>query len=714
MPQTTASACPPPNRARPSARVRAGALATLACAVTAAPAAGDEVAAVETSAEVIANAGGADNVQVFDPEFFARFNPVTALDMVNQVPGFTVDDGENRRGFGATAGNVLIDGERPSTKGGVSGELGRIAASRVARIELIRGGSGDSDVRGQATLVNVVLGDGGSSTTWVSQFGFNQGGRVHNYNQLTRSFRWLGANMRFDIRTPSGKARSRTHELLVSPLGELIERRHEFFQQNFNEVVLNATADWSPTPRDTVNLNLRGSSWRWKPLEFSHVVDDAGDFLRRDLSQPSETDTLFRETGADWERQLTPRSSVKLVALDSAWEWHFEQQFDSADADGLTRTTQLDSPGGRGERIGRATWTWKRNANQTFELGVESAFNYRDTNLSITFDDGGGGGPEPVDLPVAVTRVEELRGEAFATGVWRLSQALNLEAGFTFEASRITQTGDAEQEREFTYPKPRVIATYDMGENDQLRLSLERDVAQLDFGEFASSVSPTEDTVNRGNPNLEPERTWRARAEWERRFGERGAITLAGFYDAVESVQDLVVIDDFTGPGNLGDGVRWGASVEGSLPLDRMGLSNAQLKLETTVQTTEVDDPLTGEPRPFSDESDYFYSLDFRQDLPERRMAWGWDYQSNSRRYYFRADELQIYDNGEGDLDLFVETSRWGGVTLQFRVDNVFNLTETTERRFFDGLRGQGELEAIELRDRAWGPFYLVRLSGSF
>src|SRR5258705_12742173 len=58
----------------------------------------------------------ADQVRKFEPGFFARYNPVTALDMVRQLPGFAIDNGDNLRGFGATAGNVLIDGQRPSTK----------------------------------------------------------------------------------------------------------------------------------------------------------------------------------------------------------------------------------------------------------------------------------------------------------------------------------------------------------------------------------------------------------------------------------------------------------------------------------------------------------------------------------------------------------------------------------------------------------------------
>jgi hypothetical protein len=676
-----------------------------------------------------ASGAAADGAQVFEAAYFAVFNPVTAYDMVRQVPGFTIDDGDNRRGFGATAGNVLINGERPSTKSGVSGELQRIASGNVVRVELLRGGAANVDVRGQTVLVNVVLAEGAEaspSSTYIAELTHNMGGRIGWYGQLTRSLRLAGADVNLNLQLPSGMARSRTDELLTLPNGELVEVRDEHYQDNYREIVLSGTAGWRPTPRDAVNLSVRGSTWRYDGDERSDVVDAQGDRVRSDVSGNEETESHFYELGADWERQLTPRTSIKLVGLESDVGWSYAQLFETFAPDGGLETFLIDSPGGRGERIGRGTFTWRPNGSHTFEVGIEGAFNHRDTDFSLQFDDGAS--RVVIDVPVASTRVEELRGEAFATDVWVFSPKLTLEAGFTFEASRITQSGDAEQERELTYPKPRLIATRSLDENDQLRLSLVRDVAQLNFGEFASAVSLNNDTVTIGNPNLEPERTWQARAEWERRFGQRGAVTLTGFYDGVESVQDFVVLDvdndgpgdgdndgvgDFTGPGNLGDGVRWGGAIEGVAPLDGLGLRNAQLRFEGQLQRTSVDDPVTGEVRSFTDEADWEYSLDFRQDLPARRLAWGWDYFSEGELQFFRADELQVFDSGEGDFDAFIETTRWGVVTLRFSVDNIFDAVDTNERFFFQDTRASGVIERQELRDRRFGRFYSIRVSGS-
>ena len=76
--------------------------------------------------------------------------------MVVRVPGFEINDGDDRRGFGATGGNVLINGERPSSKATISEQLKRIPSSSVLRLEILSGGS-SSDASGQSRVANVIL-----------------------------------------------------------------------------------------------------------------------------------------------------------------------------------------------------------------------------------------------------------------------------------------------------------------------------------------------------------------------------------------------------------------------------------------------------------------------------------------------------------------------------------------------------------------------------
>src|SRR5688500_11252085 len=83
----------------------------------------------------------------YTPADFVRFAPKTALDMLRQVPGFTIqqpDPNDLRRGLGQAQTNVLINGQRFSGKSNdVVTEVGRIAADNVVRIEIIDGATLD-------------------------------------------------------------------------------------------------------------------------------------------------------------------------------------------------------------------------------------------------------------------------------------------------------------------------------------------------------------------------------------------------------------------------------------------------------------------------------------------------------------------------------------------------------------------------------------------
>jgi hypothetical protein len=112
-------------------------------------------------------------VLVFTPDFFAAQRPNTALDMVDRVPGFTIDDGAGTRGFEGAVGNILINNNRPASKNDTGTDvLERTPAGQVDRIELIRGGAPGIDMQGYSVVVNVILKTAASRqsiVTWNNQ-----------------------------------------------------------------------------------------------------------------------------------------------------------------------------------------------------------------------------------------------------------------------------------------------------------------------------------------------------------------------------------------------------------------------------------------------------------------------------------------------------------------------------------------------------------------
>ena len=152
---------------RPVLRARAACCAVLLLGV------------VSSGAEVSAQGGAAeeDTTVVYEASYFAQWAPVTAMDMVNRIPGvnvagggggagFRLPGGANRnasrggRGLGSGGGStqILINGKRTAGKdNNAQLQLARINADQVNYIELIRGTGGDLDVRGSGQILNIVM-----------------------------------------------------------------------------------------------------------------------------------------------------------------------------------------------------------------------------------------------------------------------------------------------------------------------------------------------------------------------------------------------------------------------------------------------------------------------------------------------------------------------------------------------------------------------------
>jgi len=663
-------------------------------------------------------------VQSFDAGFFKQYNPITAADIVNRVPGFEIDDGEALRGFAATAGNVLVNGERPSSKVLVSEQLKRIPAESVLKVELISGSSSNVDVRGQTQLVNVVLKQakpGGSPTTFAIEARDIQYSERASWNlQLTKTFSLAeNAELTVDFQLPNLRGRTESFEAVRNPAGNLTAYRKQFGQPNNIGVQGSGVLKWKPTAQDTVNFNAQAAP-TWNNTNIGSIsYTPAGSLTQATFGLSEYSDNYTAEVGADWEHRFTPEFSVKGIALATFTSVDQDDVFRMINGSGLFNTQTINRTTEGGERVGRGFATWRPNEAHTIDFGLEGAFNFRDTTLDIFNNNGTG--PVAQALPVSDTRVEETRVEPFITDVWKVSPQLTLETGFIYEASKIKQSGDEVKEREFSYPKPRIIATWQMAEGDQLRGSISREVAQLDFAEFASSINVVDASSLIGNPDLEPEKTWRAKAEWEHRFGKRGAITLAVFHDQVTDVQDFVPrtvqLGTFDAPGNIGDGTRTGVEVRGALPLSPF-IPNAELRFSGMYQETEVTDPQTGEDRRFSAERDWTYNIAYRQELPELKAAWGSSFVGLSDRLEYKYLEQIAFDRPTTRFDIFAETTQFFGVTIRGTFANMFHPEETRIRTFYTGSRASGLIARTETRKQKGGPdgtqVITLRVSGTF
>jgi outer membrane receptor protein involved in Fe transport len=658
--------------------------------------------------------------EVFAAEFFSSFNPVTAEDMVRRIPGFTLNNGEDRRGLAGAAGNVLINGERPSSKTPISEQLARVSARDVLRIDLYSGGSDGGEVSGQGLYVDVRLRprDAKATNTFVAQVSrLTPGETINPLIIATSAFKLADASVNVALQAqPSRRGRIEYDKRLESPSGALLEQGQEFLQGKYWEYKLSARASWKPSAIDAFNVNAQITPSRDGRHTYSETFDSAGAPLRTDDSSVTGDSAWAGEVGGDWERKLSEKASFKLIGLASGKHTGSSERYTTVPAAGSRRDTLIERGADSGEYVARGVLSWRPEAAHSIDFGVEGAFNYLDSALDIRVRTPLGS--VNVTPPVANTRVEEVRGEAYVSDFWQVVPELKIEAGLAVETSRISQSGDAEQERDFTFFKPRANLTWSASPRDQIRLMLNRDVAQLDFTEFASAVSLFDGTQNIGNPDLEPERTWRAQLQWERRFGAKGVLTLTAFHDDVEAVQDQIPIAGFDGPGNLGSGSRTGMKIDTMAPLDWFGLAGGEARIKGTIQETRVDDPVTGLSRRFSDEADWTYSIDVRQPLPSLKLLWGVLYERADDVQLFRLRELRTTGWGEANLDLYVETTAIKGLVVRFTVQDVLLPVETRERAFFLPDRSNAaNLSSIETREATGGygtRSYGIRVSGRF
>jgi hypothetical protein len=629
--------------------------------------------------------------------------------MVNRVPGFSIDEGSSRRGFGGVAGNVLIDGARPSAKNqSLNDLLSRIPAKEVVRVELIRAAA-SGEAAGQAVVVNVVRQAAGFSGVYELDL-------EHSLKNETISPRLNGAvNARFgDTELSLGAERWLENRPLdggrtfKDGTGRLLSSRIDDSPRTWRQVKVNAALA-TPLFGGRLRLNGEASRWRFGLLLQSDGLDTAG-APTGDFRFTAEEREREREIGGDYERDVGPLT-VKLVALDTLERYANNEVNDVRDASGARIGADFQRRRNESrEQILRASASWPLSEAHRVEFGAETALNTLTTQLGL--EQVVSGVRRLVDLPNANVGIEEERAEAFLTHAWTIDPRWSLESGLTVETSTIAQSGDNRQRTELTYWKPALQLARKIGARDQLRLRLLRDVSQLDFGDFASSSAILDGRVAAGNPNLRPQALWRTEATYDHRFGEKGALTATLFYDRIEDAADLVPLGpNFDGPGNLGEAREFGLKANATVPIERF-LPGAQIAFDGEVGDSEVTDPFTRRPRELSGDSSWRLQASFRQDLPGAKLSWGVSAEDGDDYALYRRREVDV--NGEGTwIDAFVRTTAVPGVTITLRGWNLGSQTFIRERTFYAPDRN-GRLDVVERRTRNFGRFVQVEVSGTF
>ncbi len=648
-----------------------------------------------------------DDRHVFEAAHFVAGAPRNAYDMLLQVPAFTIIESDaDVRGYAAALGNVLIDGAHPASKReDIASVLKRIPARSVERIELIRTATRGIEMAGHALVANIVrIAEATSETAidaglvastdgWFApQAAFEYGRRRDD-----RGFDLaIKVEPEFDDDSGRGTVRTRAAD------GSLIDASR-LDTRSINRAD-EATASWRQPLADgrlSLTAALRGER---ADVDSTFTPDDESE-SSEDIREHERLREA--EAGVRYVRSFAARTTLEVVASQRlGWLDANERAREGDDSEAFDERTET------GERLGRIDLTHEWSDRLTLSSGLEGAFNSLDSRARLFEND------EAVLLPGSDVRIEENRSEGSIGATWKPGGDWIVESALRIEQSTIEQSGDSPLQRRFRYSKPRLAVRWDGEGANQWRLGLTRDVGQLDFADFVASASLDTGVISAGNAELEPDKTWRLEAAWQRQLWTDAAFTLTVAHDRISDVVDRVLVvtpdDVFDAPGNIGDGRRNSVAFDVSAPLDRFGIAGARLRSTVLWQHSRVTDPVTGEPRGISEEKPVEASIEFRQALPSLRMDWGIVVDEiAARETQYRFDEI-TRESERASWTLFAERKLAEQWRLRVQVTDLFGRSFREQQGSYDGTRADGALEDIERRDRRTPGVVSIRVRRSF
>lgn len=654
----------------------------------------------------------ASSSTVYEADYFDQFLPQNAFEMVQRLPGFNFDGGSDARGFGGTAGNVLIDGARPGSKNSLDDVLRRIPAAQVARIEVLRGGVGASDTQGQTVVANVVRIEGASTGTSVVRLVRKNDGSIRPQTETSYSTTidgWetsskLDAALRRQPRDISFRNFDENNDLVAS--GE--EERPENFKWLWytgeaskdlfgGKLVLNTVVGVDTfdalSSRDVFDGGLPNGS-----PDGLVLIDVNRDYYEASL-------------GADWTKTTSSDWKIRLLSFtEMSWRDFISQFIDQTPRGNQVFRSDFDNSQDRIESIFRGTYGKVGTSKLKPEFGGEVAYNQLESSFDLFQEDENG--VVELDVPSANAKVSEIRAEVFTNLVWNANEKLTIDGGLTWEISRIKVTGDSDNTQTFKFLKPAANVTYNLKDNLQLQLRASRTVGQLNFQDFAASNDITDERVLAGNPQLSPDQTWRLEGSVDWRFNSKGSLVVTLFHEWRRDVLEQIQLPSGgAGLGNAGNATFYGIEADMILPLDFM-IPGGRLEAGYRRRESSLFDPIIGRDRRLSNITKQFISAEFRHDLVAERFSWGVSMDGGFEEPNFFVSE-QLDFEGPYRFNLYAETTRWFGVKMRLEWNRFTGNKFDRDRSFFDPDRG-GAFIGRELQTRDFGNTIRFEVTSQF
>lgn len=687
----------------------------------------------------------------YPSSYFAEYGSVTAKDMLDRIPGVgsTTGGGSSSsggfrgggggsggRGFGSgsSSSEILINGKRTAGKNNqTSGILNRITADQVDYIQIIRGTSGELDVRGSGQVVNIVTFEEVSASSLQYQINADHqyDGHTQPGGDLSYSNRIGGLDLVLSaVAEPRyNHEESKEDSVLgdLSPNDRVIEERTT--QQTSYEYTANLGYEFSDKTSARFNALYSQND---NPTKLERSTTDFTEQPNAIVNQfediPGNQDNW--EIGGDFETFFNNGDRFKvLFVLNQDNRDSTRERFDLFTDGSSEKNLFLKSGSVTEEEIVRSSYTMDMFTAQDIEFGAERAVTTLDSNLALGLPNSNGapssafGGLVPIPVSNANSIVEETRYEPFLIHNWVINPRMSLESHVLYEYSEIEQKGDVYNKRDFDFIKPKVDFRYDITPTLQLRGSVEKIVTQLRFSDFVAATDDQDEDSNTfaGNTNLRQEWFWKYDFNAEYRLpNDAGVVDANLFYhdhhDVIEKIDVSPSEDNLkSANGNIGDGKMYGLRVNASVRMQMIGMPNLLVSSGWSVQDSEIEDPFTGIDRRFARYGRGRWTLSFRHDIPQWSMNWGGSWSNRfdgNEKIYDIDDVLDL--RGDPSTSVFAEWISPNGTSWRFDARGLGSNDQCRERMRFVGRLSTGILEEIENRCSTRGWTTSLKITGTF
>lgn len=641
---------------------------------------------------------------------FKQYAPQNALDIVNRIAGFALAEEDKQRGLGQASSNILVNGTRIAGKSnGIITTLQRIPVASIVAIDIYEGASlGIPGLSGE--VVDVVV----KSNTFAGNWRWELQHR-DEHDEVDPAYWKANISMAGSVGTTSWNLGLDNDyqrlgfggpETLYDASDNEIESRDEYGLFDRDKATLSLGLAFEPDSGNTGHVNLAYQQFWQGDLETrdSNLAGRDQRFERADNEWSAEVSGDYRFPIADGQLKLIGFQSVKRLPAKSIRVGIDNPETDRSES---RRTDKTD------ESILRSEFDWLGEHNSSWQWAFESAYNSFDRHFVARNTGALAFGSSGLDLQNVRAKVEELRFETNLSYSRPLTAKLSMQSSIGIENSNLEQSGDQQQERNFTRPKGLLALAYQYSSATNISIKLERIVDQLEFTDFIASADLNTGETNAGNPDLVPPQLWRAELSIDQSFKQWGALSVKLIAEDIEDIVDRIPVANGDAAGNLAGAKRYGLELTSALEFTPMGWRGARLEIDAIFNRSELDDPITGESRRINNELIHDVTFELRHDIPDTFWAWGLSYRLERNAPTFRLNQVSELRQNRGLAFPFIEHKNVFGLTARFKIRNFDDRTDTLERKFYTPRR-DGVFVGRESRDRDFGKIYFLELFGSF